>query len=250
MSSLPVTIYQYAGSAFEDWVQLAWVGALLITAGVLALNILARLAAAPPPMRRNRPMSSTTIAAQHAAGDRDRRRASRPPTLNAPAHLGAQPRFPLRQQPCAEGDQPRSAGQAGDGHDRPVGLRQVHAAARAEPDVRSLSRPARDRRGADGRAEHTRRPISTSTRLRSRIGMVFQKPTPFPMSIYDNIAFGVRLHEKLSRSQMDERVEWSLTARRAVDRGEGPALRRRPPGSPAASSSASASRAPSRCGPR
>ena len=47
--------------------------------------------------------------------------------------------------------------------------------------------------------------------LRSRIGMVFQKPTPFPMSIYDNIAFGVRLHEKMSRSQMDERVEWSLT---------------------------------------
>ena len=47
--------------------------------------------------------------------------------------------------------------------------------------------------------------------LRSRIGMVFQKPTPFPMSIYDNIAFGVKLHEKLSRAQMDERVEWSLT---------------------------------------
>ncbi len=47
--------------------------------------------------------------------------------------------------------------------------------------------------------------------LRSRIGMVFQKPTPFPMSIYDNIAFGVRLHEKLSRAAMDERVEWSLT---------------------------------------
>ncbi len=47
--------------------------------------------------------------------------------------------------------------------------------------------------------------------LRSRIGMVFQKPTPFPMSIYDNIAFGVRLHEKLSRAEMDERVEWSLT---------------------------------------
>jgi phosphate transport system permease protein len=44
MSSLPVTIYQYAGSAFEDWVQLAWVGALLITIGVLAINILARFA--------------------------------------------------------------------------------------------------------------------------------------------------------------------------------------------------------------
>jgi len=48
-------------------------------------------------------------------------------------------------------------------------------------------------------------------RLRAKIGMVFQKPTPFPMSIYDNIAFGVRLHERLSRAEMDERVEWSLT---------------------------------------
>jgi len=46
--------------------------------------------------------------------------------------------------------------------------------------------------------------------LRARVGMVFQKPTPFPMSIYDNIAFGVRLYEDLSRSEMDERVEWAL----------------------------------------
>ena len=46
--------------------------------------------------------------------------------------------------------------------------------------------------------------------LRSKIGMVFQKPTPFPMSIYDNIAFGVKLYEKLSRRRMDERVEWAL----------------------------------------
>ena len=46
--------------------------------------------------------------------------------------------------------------------------------------------------------------------LRSRIGMVFQKPTPFPMSIYENIAFGVRLYERLSRTEMDERVEWAL----------------------------------------
>lgn len=47
--------------------------------------------------------------------------------------------------------------------------------------------------------------------LRSRIGMVFQKPTPFPMSIYENIAFGVRLHERLNRAEMDIRVEWSLS---------------------------------------
>jgi phosphate transport system ATP-binding protein len=46
--------------------------------------------------------------------------------------------------------------------------------------------------------------------IRARIGMVFQKPTPFPMSIYDNIAFGVRLFENLSKGRMDERVEWAL----------------------------------------
>ncbi|MGR3808007.1 phosphate ABC transporter ATP-binding protein, PhoT family (TC 3.A.1.7.1) [Pasteurella testudinis DSM 23072] len=47
--------------------------------------------------------------------------------------------------------------------------------------------------------------------LRAKVGMVFQKPTPFPMSIYDNIAFGVRLFEKLSKPEMDERVEWALS---------------------------------------
>jgi phosphate transport system ATP-binding protein len=47
--------------------------------------------------------------------------------------------------------------------------------------------------------------------LRAKVGMVFQKPTPFPMSIYDNIAFGVRLYENLSPREMDERVEWALT---------------------------------------
>jgi phosphate transport system ATP-binding protein len=47
--------------------------------------------------------------------------------------------------------------------------------------------------------------------LRAKVGMVFQKPTPFPMSIYDNIAFGVRLYENLSSRDMDERVEWALT---------------------------------------
>jgi phosphate transport system ATP-binding protein len=46
--------------------------------------------------------------------------------------------------------------------------------------------------------------------LRARVGMVFQKPTPFPMSIYDNIAFGIRLYEKLPKSEMDGRVETAL----------------------------------------
>jgi phosphate transport system ATP-binding protein len=46
--------------------------------------------------------------------------------------------------------------------------------------------------------------------LRAKVGMVFQKPTPFPMSIYDNVAFGVKLFENLSSSDMEERVEWAL----------------------------------------
>ena len=47
--------------------------------------------------------------------------------------------------------------------------------------------------------------------IRAKVGMVFQKPTPFPMSIYDNIAFGVRLFERLNKAQMEERIEWALT---------------------------------------
>ena len=46
--------------------------------------------------------------------------------------------------------------------------------------------------------------------VRAKIGMVFQKPTPFPMTIYENIAFGVRLYDRISRSEMDDRVEWAL----------------------------------------
>jgi phosphate transport system ATP-binding protein len=46
--------------------------------------------------------------------------------------------------------------------------------------------------------------------VRAKIGMVFQKPTPFPMTIYENIAFGVRLYEKLNKADMDDRVEWAL----------------------------------------
>ncbi len=46
--------------------------------------------------------------------------------------------------------------------------------------------------------------------IRAQIGMVFQKPTPFPMSIYDNIAFGVKLFENMNSSEMDDRVEWAL----------------------------------------
>ncbi len=50
--------------------------------------------------------------------------------------------------------------------------------------------------------------------LRAKVGMVFQKPTPFPMTVFENIEFGVSLYERLSRANMEERVEWAL--RKAV----------------------------------
>ena len=80
----------------------------------------------------------------------------------------------------------------------------------------------------DGRREPGRPPSSDVSLIRAKIGMVFQKPTPFPMSIYDNIAFGVRLFENLSKRDMDERVEWALGARRDLGRGQGQACAERP----------------------
>src|SRR5260221_11020971 len=65
--------------------------------------------------------------------------------------------------------------------------------------------------------------------LRARIGMVFQKPTPFPMSIYDNIAFGIKLYERIPRSEMDGRIEQALTRAAPWDQGNnklGPSGRR------------------------
>jgi len=60
----------------------------------------------------------------------------------------------------------------------------------------------------DGQNVHS--PSVDVNELRARVGMVFQKPTPFPMSIYDNIAFGIKLYEKLPKSELDDRVEEAL----------------------------------------
>ena len=58
--------------------------------------------------------------------------------------------------------------------------------------------------------ENVLAPSQDVNRLRAKVGMVFQKPTPFPMSIFDNIAYGVRLYESLNQRAMEERVEWAL----------------------------------------
>ena len=68
-----------------------------------------------------------------------------------------------------------------------------------------------DRCGSANTSGSSPRVAGDLSRLRARIGMVFQRPTPFPMSIYDNIAFGVRLQRSVSKAEMDEIVERSLT---------------------------------------
>ena len=66
-------------------------------------------------------------------------------------------------------------------------------------------------KGGDEASNGSQRVNGDLSRLRARVGMVFQRPTPFPMSIYDNIAFGVRLHRKVSKPDMDVIVERALT---------------------------------------
>ena len=158
MASLPVTIYQYAGSAFDDWVQLAWVGALADHRRRAGHQHSRAICIARREMTVSTTMSESAGQAgqlRRRSGARDRRRHERA------AHRHPQPRLLLRQQPRAEEHRPGPSRSPGDRHDRSVGLRQVDAAARAEPDVRPLSRPARHRRGDDGRREHHRSRRST-----------------------------------------------------------------------------------------
>ena len=89
-------------------------------------------------------------------------------------------------------------------------------------------------------------------RVRRQVGMVFQRPNPFPtMSIGDNVLAGVRLnHQRLSGTKAKELLEQSLRGGQPVERGQGPAGPARAPACPAVSSSGSASPGPSRCSPR
>jgi phosphate transport system ATP-binding protein len=89
-------------------------------------------------------------------------------------------------------------------------MRQIHAATGFQPHLRTLY-PGHRAEGEvllDGKNIFAR--DLDLNLLRARIGMVYQIPTPFPMSIYDNVAFGISLYERLSRAEMDDRVEAAL----------------------------------------
>ena len=133
---------------------------------------------------------------------------------HAPKIVDPQPELLLRRLPGAEEHQPRRPRAAGHRVHRPVGLRQVDAAAHLQPHVRALSRASAPKARSLLDGENILDRGRTSTCCAPRIGMVFQKPTPFPMSIYDNIAFGVRLYETLPRSRDGRARRVGAAARR------------------------------------
>ena len=196
MANLPVVIFQFAMSPYEDWQKLAWAGALLITLSVLTLNILARVLFRQkrdyPIIGSERNDSRCNIESLRQPSDR------------------ARPEFLLREDPRAERHQPGHSGKDGDRLHRPVRLRQIHPAAHFQPHVPALSQADAPPGEILLDGENLLDKKQDLNTLRAKIGMVFQKPTPFPMSIYDNIAFGVKLYENLSSHEMDDRVEWAL----------------------------------------
>jgi phosphate transport system ATP-binding protein len=195
MASLPVTIFKFAMSPYENWQQLAWAGVFLITVAVLGLNILARV------LTRNKNLKPLNLTHEnhdlHSQTPRERQ------------DFGQGPEFLLRQVPRPQGHQPGNPREQGHSLHRPSGcgkstlLRVFNRMYELYPEQR-----------AEGRDDAGRREPADVKKdvalIRAKVGMVFQKPTPFPMSIYDNIAFGVRLFENLSATDMDERVEWAL----------------------------------------
>src|SRR5690606_8865952 len=219
IANLPVVIFQFAMSPYEDWQRLAWAGALLITFGVLALNIIARL------LSRSRQLQEIGSVIVQSL--------QRPPGIRPPQTAAAVEATPTAAR-AAAGTQAATIklsarnlnfyyGSFQALHDINLDIPAQRVTAFIGPSgcgkstlLRTFNRiyelyPRQRAEGEillDGRNVLDRR--QDLNLLRARVGMVFQKPTPFPMSIYDNIAFGVRLYERLSRYEMDERVEWAL----------------------------------------
>jgi phosphate transport system ATP-binding protein len=123
--------------------------------------------------------------------------------------------------------QPGHPARPGGGLHRPQRLRQVDAAALLQPHERPGRQLPHRGPDPDRRQDIYDRSVNVA-QLRRRVGMVFQKPNPFPKSIYENVAYGLRLLGVKNRAQLDEVVERSLKQRGAVGRGQGPARHQRP----------------------
>jgi phosphate transport system permease protein len=206
IAAMPLQIYVYAISPYDDWHRQAWAGALVLLLLVLAINVGVRFFTRDRFQQSQRlnlespclkPPSPTPV----SAGSQIRRRAG-------PG--GAQPVRLLRQ---ARGGQKRLARHRRPGrhrHHRPQRLRQVHLSARTQPDARV--EPEARMEGeiklfGDDIYSRNVEPVV----VRRRVGMVFQKSNPFPtMSIVENVTVGLRLNGVRNRKLLAERTEQSL----------------------------------------
>ena len=193
-----------------------------------------------------------------AAADHERDRHRRPRSLAAPGtcmtdvHRARQPRRASPAAPASrrrrsispsrstssgststtatkralDGIDDRDPRQPRDRVHRPVGLRQEHVPAHAQPDERHHPGDARRGHGADRRRVDLRRRASTSSQLRRRVGMVFQKSNPFPKSIFENVAYGLRIN---GMAEVEGRAGRARRGEPApggdLGRSEGPAAR-------------------------
>ena len=191
MASLPVTIFKFAMSPYENWQKLAWAGVFLITLGVLALNILART------FFRNKALRSPMDAkVEVPVGERVKLS-----VRNLNFYYGGFQALKNITLDIPERKVTAFIGPSGCG--KSTLLRTFNRMFELYPEQRAEGEIIMD----GSNLLTSKEDVSL---IRAKIGMVFQKPTPFPMSIYDNIAFGVKLFESLPRVEMDERVEWAL----------------------------------------
>lgn len=201
IANLPVTIFKFAMSPFAEWQQLAWAGVLIITLCVLLLNILARVIFA----RRNTVNfcgAATAALNEEIEMSMVNTAPGKISVRNLNFYYGKFHALKNINLDITKNQVTAFIGPSGCG--KSTLLRTFNKMFELYPEQR-----------AEGEILLDGDNILTNTQdialLRAKVGMVFQKPTPFPMSIYDNIAFGVRLFEKLSRADMDERVQWALT---------------------------------------
>ena len=195
MASLPVVIFQFALSPYDDWQQLAWAGALIITFAVLAsASSRARLPSRGKCHEHGFAITVTVPVPVVAARRRD--------TAGSPEkvavrdlnfYYGDHQALKDINVPLYDSKVTAFIGPSGCG--KSTLLRILNRIYDLYPDQRAEGEVLLD-------GENILDPGQDLNLLRARIGMVFQKPTPFPMSIYDNIAFGIRLYEKLRASRI------------------------------------------------
>ena len=189
MASLPIVIFQFALSPYKDWQQLAWTGALLITLTVLGLSIIRALAGHAEDLEMN-----MALAVKSEANEKISVRDLKFFYGDNLALKGINLALLANKVTAFIG--PSGCGKS-------TLLRVFNRMYELYPNQRAEGEVLLDGKNILDADEDL-------NQLRSRVGMVFQKPTPFPMTIYENIAFGIRLYENVPKSEMDDRVEKAL----------------------------------------